>query len=495
MVAAALDLLSAVGGSEERAAHTWSRAGVFGAALGPAVGGVLTQLLGWESIFLVQAPLALAPLAALGALARPTALRRAYPDDRTCRRTWRSSSALRRSAPHCSCSSSSSSTAGTSIRRRPVRVATVLPVAAIAVSQRHATCRVEPAARDHRAPADRRRPRRARCPPPRRLGVDDPPQALVGAGLGLTIAALTGEALEGRSPQAVHGGWTIASRHGGVVLGLLMLTPLFSAQLDRNETEAKRAGAAILLDSRVPPLDKLRVAEDVLRAIDQADGRLPDVHSAFHGRFDGPARPEYRRVASRLQDQLERAVTSAFGWPFLLASALALLGLAAVVIGGGGRRRCDARLAPLGAVVALGAALIASYLALGGRSYRPAAVADPCADRPGGRRTASPRRSSRSRLSTADGAACTLHVPREDLVLALASGDDLSRFAREHHLSQDDAERAIRDGLVRAVDDAERADAIGGGLAGTLRSVARHLPIGLVLDVLHGASSLLLIPG
>ena len=81
-------------------------------------------------------------------------------------------------------------------------------------------------------------------------------------------------------------------------------------------------------------------------------------------------------------------------------------------------------------------------------------------------------------------------------MLALASGDDLTHFAREHHLSQDDAEQAIRDGLVRAVDDAEQADAIGGGLAGTLRSVARHLPIGLVLDVLHGASTLAsLLPG
>src|SRR5439155_24628490 len=46
----------------------WAHAGVLGAALGPAAGGVLTQLLGWESIFLVQAPLILAPLLALPGL-------------------------------------------------------------------------------------------------------------------------------------------------------------------------------------------------------------------------------------------------------------------------------------------------------------------------------------------------------------------------------------------------------------------------------------------
>jgi hypothetical protein len=151
--------------------------------------------------------------------------------------------------------------------------------------------------------------------------------------------------------------------------------------------------------------------------------------------------------------------------------------------------------APLVAVV-LSGALIASYLALGGRSYRPASVADPCAKRAWRAPNGIAETLEQVALSTADGAACTLHVPREDLVLALASGDDLSRFAREHHLSQHDAERAIRDGLVRAADDAERADAISGDLAAGLRSVARHLPIGLVLDVIHGASSLAsIIPG
>ena len=151
--------------------------------------------------------------------------------------------------------------------------------------------------------------------------------------------------------------------------------------------------------------------------------------------------------------------------------------------------------APLVAVV-LSAALSSSYLALGGRSYRPARVADPCATRAWRAPNGVAETLEQVALSTADGAACSLHVPREDLVLALAGSDDLSHFAREHHLSQADAERAIRNGLVRAVDDAERADAIGGGLAGTLRTIARRFPIGLVLDVLHRASSLAsLIPG
>ena len=59
IVTAALDLLSRTVTDDERAVRVWVAAGILGAALGPAAGGILTQVLGWESIFLVQVPLAL----------------------------------------------------------------------------------------------------------------------------------------------------------------------------------------------------------------------------------------------------------------------------------------------------------------------------------------------------------------------------------------------------------------------------------------------------
>ena len=68
IVTAALDLLSETLGSSERAVRVWVAAGILGAALGPAVGGVLTEVLGWESIFLAQVPVALLLLAALRGL-------------------------------------------------------------------------------------------------------------------------------------------------------------------------------------------------------------------------------------------------------------------------------------------------------------------------------------------------------------------------------------------------------------------------------------------
>ena len=64
LICAALELLSWRDG-DAAAARSWAAAGVAGAAVGPAVGGALTQLAGWEWIFLLQAPVAFAALFAL----------------------------------------------------------------------------------------------------------------------------------------------------------------------------------------------------------------------------------------------------------------------------------------------------------------------------------------------------------------------------------------------------------------------------------------------
>ena len=74
--AAALELLPAELDSERRAARVWATAGAIGAALGPAVGGLLTELISWESIFLVQVPLTAAAIAAPDADARHGSARR-----------------------------------------------------------------------------------------------------------------------------------------------------------------------------------------------------------------------------------------------------------------------------------------------------------------------------------------------------------------------------------------------------------------------------------
>jgi hypothetical protein len=143
----------------------------------------------------------------------------------------------------------------------------------------------------------------------------------------------------------------------------------------------------------------------------------------------------------------------------------------------------------LSCVVAI--ALVVSYVALGGTSYEPTPVADPCAPRPARPVTGTDERIQQVVLAAADAAACRLGVSREDLVLALRSVDDLDQLAAREGRSRHDLEEALREGLVRAVAQAQDEGLIGDQTASALRFAAQHLPLGLLLSVLRGASSLL----
>ena len=149
--------------------------------------------------------------------------------------------------------------------------------------------------------------------------------------------------------------------------------------------------------------------------------------------------------------------------------------------------RATPLLAALGAVVAV----LVPYLALGGASYEPTPVADPCVVRdwrdPGGVQTVL----EQVALSALDGAACELGVSREDLVLAVSDEASLDAFAIEHGISRADAERAVDNGLERALDDAEEADALPSFVASLARRAVEVLPPWLVLDALDSLRGLL----
>jgi hypothetical protein len=146
---------------------------------------------------------------------------------------------------------------------------------------------------------------------------------------------------------------------------------------------------------------------------------------------------------------------------------------------------------PLLVAVGLVAAVVVPYLALGGASFEPTPVADPCVMRewrdPGDVEEAL----EQIALSALDGAACELGVTREDLVLAVRSEDALDDFAEEQGISRDDAERAVEDGLLRAVDDAEESGAIGERVASIARRVVESVPPWLVLETLERLDFLL----
>jgi hypothetical protein len=133
---------------------------------------------------------------------------------------------------------------------------------------------------------------------------------------------------------------------------------------------------------------------------------------------------------------------------------------------------------------AAAATMVVVYLALGGASYAPAKVADPCVQREWRNPKGVAEVAEQIVLSALDGAACKLGVTREEIVLAFGSRASLDRFARKHGLSGKQLDELVRSGLVRAVDDAERAGAISPNTADLVRGVVKRVPVSGLLDLL-----------
>ena len=136
------------------------------------------------------------------------------------------------------------------------------------------------------------------------------------------------------------------------------------------------------------------------------------------------------------------------------------------------------------------ALLVLIYLALGGASYAPAKVADPCAPRDWRNPHGAQEVLQQIVLSALDGAACDLHVSREDMVLALANKESREQFAREHGITRTELEDLVRKGLLRSIDDAESADALDSRLAGLLRGAVQRVPLDQLFDLIDSLGSL-----
>ena len=112
------------------------------------------------------------------------------------------------------------------------------------------------------------------------------------------------------------------------MVGLAILTPIFTADLRNAETPAKEAVASLVLDSPLPASTKLDLAEGLgrqlvaERAACPTCGR-PSRAATAHGQAATAAALEVG-----LDDQLRRAATRAFRTAFLVAAGLALLALA-----------------------------------------------------------------------------------------------------------------------------------------------------------------------
>jgi predicted MFS family arabinose efflux permease len=521
VVAAALKLLVArVGGA--RAVGLWGAAGVLGAALGPAAGGFLTEAFSWQAMFALQAPVALLAMAG----ARGARVGAPSPAESECASGFECApgaasakvlAAVASAEPEARAEPAEPvepAERAARTRSRPPLVALLalaLISAALAAALfllvvlliegwRHTpaeaalTVTLMPiaavlAGRRGRAHQHGLRPALAGClliagglaglgllpaaGPEWTLA----PQLAIGTGLGLVFAALIdvvvggvggGEAAPRPDQPAA---WTIAARHAGIVAGLLILTPVFTADLDAARQPAERAGLARLLDAPLSLSTKLDLARTLGPVIEQARGELPDLGRGFDA-VDVPASEQRAtaRLRSELDDQLDRAGTDAFSRSFLASALLALLAAGAIALAPGGSRRPrsartagaptredgplspgdagrsrtpdgsrtsadetgsasalnGSRLSPggplrVGARAAATAAtlLVAIYIVLGGGDYTPAAVADPCSAR---ERPAGLGATQHVALATLDGAACQLRTSRESLLIGLLDG-------------------------------------------------------------------------
>ena len=266
---------------ERRGVARWVAAGVVGTAAGPVVGGLLTEAFAWQAIFVVQVPVAV--------LAVPAAL------------------AVRGSPVH------------PPARDRPAiapNVTLVLLSAALTAALfllvlllvdgwgrspavAALTVSVVPLAALLARPLARRLPTSPGVEtatgcfliagglvglallPSADLAWTIAPQALIGLGLGLTLDRLTTDAMRDRLPRALHGGWTIGARHLGVVLGLVILTPVFTADLRAAQVPAEEAitASCSMPRSRRRARSPSRVASATSSM--QEHGRVPDLHPAF----------------------------------------------------------------------------------------------------------------------------------------------------------------------------------------------------------------------
>jgi MFS family permease len=333
-VTAVLELLPATVGSERRAAGLWAVAGATGAALGPAIGGLLTELVSWQAIFLVQVPIALAAAAPILAVARHEAA------------TGVLSAELRRTGhPHVSANLAlamvSASIAAALFllvllliegwRLSPIGAAIVVSAMPLSALLGERIGRQVPSARA-RAAAGAILVSGGlgglALLPKATVALTMPPQIMVGIGLALVLSALTETALAGRAPQAIHGGWTISARHAGVVIGLLAVTPIFTHDIAEQRKDAIDAGTAVILDSRVPPLTKIDLARKIESRLEEERGKVPTIGSAFEPLPEDPEEhDQVVQLREELQDQLDRAATHAFSPSFAIAALIGLLAL------------------------------------------------------------------------------------------------------------------------------------------------------------------------
>jgi MFS family permease len=414
----------------------WVAASVFGIAVGPALGGALTQAFSWRAIFLAQAPIAVPGMLVAWEVARTEVVR--ANDGRDADRPsgplpWRAGAAL--------ALLSASLTAviflvvlllvsGWSIEPLAAALAvSVLPLAAIVSSRL-------PGGSETRAVAG--------CLlvaggvgclallPGASAWWTVIPQLLAGAGMGMALPALSGELIPERTRHDVAR--LLSIRHAGIAIALAALAPLISANLTSTIDDAREQGTAAVLDARLPLEDKIAIAPDLFGGLNTDDprGELQDSIAKAKTDLDPDQSAEFDALGDRLDDVVTGAVRSAFRTTFIVTAALALL--AAIVLMSGALGAAAPILRPAVATAGIAAiAAAAGYgIAYAASSRETVQIRDPCEDRELPDVGGISGELQDVSLAALDRAACRFGSSREELLLALFDDRLQRKFEEEH---------------------------------------------------------------
>jgi MFS family permease len=334
-----LELLVAVT-DPGRGVRLWTVCGVVGTAAGPVFGGLLTEAFSWQSIFIVQVPLTAAAIPAALAAGKPAAASvQAAGEPRHSRRP-----AI---APNVALALLSAAlTAALFLlvlllvegwRAEPAIAALTVSVIPMAAFLAPWIARAAQAGPQSENIAGCLLVAGGLCGLALLAATKDvatlAPQALIGLGLGLTVDSLTGQALHDRLPRAHHGAGTITARHAGVVLGLVVLTPIITVDLKHAQQPAQEAITAAVLDAPLPGTTKIALAQQLGDQLLAERGRVPDLHPAFVALHSPPDQlPAASALEATLDEQLDRAALRAFRHSFLAAAALAGLSLVPLLL-------------------------------------------------------------------------------------------------------------------------------------------------------------------
>jgi hypothetical protein len=256
--------------------------------------------------------------------------------------------------------------------------------------------------------------------------------------MGLALPALAGELLPERDPrQAAR---LLSARHAGIALVLALLAPIAQHSINTTLENTREQGAALILDARIDPEAKLKIAPLLAETVETQDPRagLDRTFADNRGLVDDDDLAEYDNLSHDADQMLVSSVISGFAPAYLAAAALALLAAVALALHPLTRRaRAPARVfgALAAAALVVGLAVPAGYAALDTTiGPKEVVIADPCQDRSlpdtGGilgfvQDTA---------LKALDKVACKAGSSREELVLALVDDQEAAKYEREYGL-------------------------------------------------------------